>query len=66
MLGHRRRRATQYEPATPTRPKGYGGARRSAALRSLRRRHRYGSVARLASHRAALVTRPTPTFTTGS
>ncbi len=32
MLKHLRRRVTQYRPATPMRPAGYGGVGASAAL----------------------------------
>ena len=45
MLKHLRRRVTQYRPATPMRPAGYGGAGASAALALLPDAHGIAFVA---------------------
>jgi hypothetical protein len=45
MLEHLRRRVTQYRPATPTRPAGYGAVGASAALALLPDAHGIAFVA---------------------
>ncbi len=45
MREHLRRRATQYRPATPMRPAGYGSVGASAALSLLPDAHGIGFVA---------------------
>ena len=45
MLEHLRRRVTQYRPATPMRPAGYGGVGASAALALLPDAHGIAIVA---------------------
>ena len=55
---HHRRRETQYESATPLRPKGYGGVGPSPALALLPDTHSIASSRRLGSSPTALVTRP--------
>ncbi len=45
MLEHLRRRVTQYRPATPMRPAGYGGVGASAALALLPDAHGIAFVA---------------------